>query len=205
MLKRNITRILLGALAATSVSCGDVVTSGKSPVYLVIDLLQAAAGGRETGDLAGTLLSDVQTLIIEPEPCSAEAPCPTVFNDVGSVTLRIASKDVTISSPTTNNEVTINRYRVTFRRSDGRNTPGVDVPHPFEGAVTGTVPASGQVTLGFELIRHTAKKEPPLVALISSRTIISTIADVTFFGQDRVGNDISVAGSILVEFGNFGD
>jgi len=28
---------------------------------------------------------------------------------------------------------------------------------------------------------------------------------VTFYGTDRVGNDISVTGSIQVDFGNFGD
>jgi hypothetical protein len=50
-----------------------------------------------------------------------------------------------------------------------------------------------------------AKQEAPLVQLVDSPTIISTIADITFYGQDRVGNEISVMGSISVDFGNFGD
>ena len=105
----------------------------------------------------------------------------------------------------TNNEVTITRYHVSYRRADGRNTQGVDVPYAFDGASTGTVPASGNITLGFELVRHVAKKEPPLIQLLTSSTIITTIADVTFYGQDRVGNEISVTGSLQIDFGNFGD
>ncbi len=65
----------------------------------------------------------------------------------------------TAPSPSPNNEVTINRYRVVFRRSDGRNTPGVDVPYGFDGAATGTIPSGGTLTLGFEIVRHVAKLE----------------------------------------------
>jgi hypothetical protein len=54
-------------------------------------------------------------------------------------------------------------------------------------------------------VRHAAKEESPLVQLQSSPTIITTIAEVTFYGTDRVGNDVSVTGSIQVDFGNFGD
>ena len=68
------------------------------------------------------------------------------------------------TSPTTNSEVTINRYHVNYRRADGRNTPGVDVPYAFDGAVTGTT-SGGQLELGFELVRHVAKMESPLVEL----------------------------------------
>jgi len=101
--------------------------------------------------------------------------------------------------------VTINRYRVTFRRSDGRNTPGVDVPFPFDSAVTFTIAPGSSVTQPFELVRHVAKKEAPLGALAFSPVIISTVADITFFGRDQAGNELSVTGSIGVQFGNFAD
>ena len=54
-------------------------------------------------------------------------------------------------------------------------------------------------------MRHTAKEESPLVQLKTNGVIISTIADVTFYGRDQVGNEISVTGSIRIDFGNFGD
>jgi hypothetical protein len=192
----------LALLAATS-ACGDVVREGRSPVYLVIDSLQAAQGNKPT-TLGSQLISDVITNIITPAPCTAATPCPTVYNDQGSVVFRLAPRDVGVA-PTTNNQVTITRYRVTYKRADGRNAPGVDVPYGFDGAITGTVPATGTARFGFELVRHVAKEESPLVQLIANPQIIAAIADVVFFGRDQVGNDISASGSISIQFGNFGD
>ena len=197
--------LAVGGLVAATTSCGDVVRQGLSPVYLVISQLQAAQGNRPT-QFGGILTSDVVTVVTTPTP---PCPCPTVFNDLGQVILRISPKDIgapgTTTTPSTNNEVTITRFHVSYRRADGRNTPGVDVPFAFDGAATGTVPAAGTLTLVFELVRHAAKEEAPLVQLINSATLITTIADVTFYGQDQVGNQISVTGSIQIDFGNFGD
>ena len=40
MIMRNVLRLIgLAGLVAASVSCGDVVRDGSSPVYLVIDSL----------------------------------------------------------------------------------------------------------------------------------------------------------------------
>jgi hypothetical protein len=202
---RNAIQVFgLAALVAASTSCGDVVRDGKSPVLLVIDSLTAAAGASTT--FGTNLFSDVQTIVTTGGVCSITNPCPTVFADNGRVALRIVPKDVVgLASPTTNNEVTITRYHVKYTRADGRNTQGVDVPYEFDGVVTVTVPVGQGASVGFELVRHTAKEEPPLVQLITSRTIITSLVEVTFYGKDRVGNDVSVTGSILVEFGNFGD
>jgi len=206
---RNATRLLLlAALVAASVSCGDVVRQGSSPVYLVIDLLQGIRGGPTAGTASSTLISDVITNITSPLPCAPATPCPTIFGDSGTVTLRAPLKDIggaTALAPTTNNEVTINRIRVEYTRADGRNTQGVDVPFAFDGAVTGTIPASGTLTLGFELVRNVAKQESPLAQLRTSPNFIASIAKVTFYGVDRTGNAVSVTGQIQIEFGNFGD
>ena len=53
------------------------------------------------------------------------------------------------------------------------------------------------------LVRAQAKLEKPLVTLVGIRggaLIISTIADVTFFGKDQTGRDATVTGSISVNF-----
>ena len=206
---RNAIRFLgLAALMATSVSCGDVVRQGSSPVYLVIDLLQGSRGGVTVGAPSGFLLSDVITNVTSPAPCAPATPCPTIFDDSGTVTLRAPLKDIGATaalSPTSNNEVTINRVHIDYVRADGRNTPGVDVPHAIDGAVTGTITANGTLALGFELVRHTAKEEAPLVQLRSSSNFITVIAKVTFYGTDRTGNALSVTGQIQIDFGNFGD
>ena len=204
---RKATRLIgLAALIAASVSCGDVVRQGSSPVFLVIDLLQGIKGGTGAATPASTLFSDVITNVTAPAPCSPANVCPTIFADGGTVTLRAPLKDQGVGlAPTTNNEVTISRVHIEFTRADGRNTQGIDVPFAFDSAVTGTVPAGGTLTLGFEMVRHVAKEESPLAQLRTSANFISSIAKVTFYGVDRVGNQIQVTGQLQVEFGNFGD
>jgi hypothetical protein len=183
-------------LAGLTAGCGDVVRQDRSSVLLVVDALGGASGASgSVGDIAGTLQSDVVTVV---------DGNPTVYSDSGSVTLRAIMKNPLVG-PSAVNAVTINRYRVTYRRSDGRNTPGVDVPYPFDSAVTFTVAAGGRATQGFELVRHVAKLESPLMALRNNPVIISTVADVSFFGRDQAGNDVSVSGSFGVQFGNFAD
>ena len=108
-------------------------------------------------------------------------------------------------SPTSNNQVTINRYHVEFRRADGRNVEGFDVPRSFDGAVTVAVPANGSASVAFELVRHLAKSESPLVQLVTNANEIATIAIITFYGTDAVGNVVSAAGQMTVNFSNFGD
>jgi len=193
----------LAAAIAVSTSCGDVVRDSRAPAFVLIDSLLGVPGGPTVGTAGSILHSDVLTLITTPAPCSPAAPCPTIFSDPGTVALRLAMKNYLVS-PSFNNEVTITRYHVSYRRADGRNTQGVDVPWAFDGAATGTIPATGDLTIGFELVRAVAKAEAPLRQLVDSPTILSVIADVTFYGKDRVGNDASVSGSITIEFANYG-
>jgi len=170
------------AVAATA-SCGDVIRSSRSPVMLAINSL--------TANGSSTLLSDVMT-------------GGTVFDDQGEVALTVLMKDVSVS-PTTNNRVTVNRYRVEYQRADGHNIPGVDVPHSFDGVATLGIEAGARGTLSFELVRHTAKLESPLIQLRSNVTVINTIVNVTFFGTDQVGNDVSATGSMLINFADLAD
>ena len=189
------------ALLTVSVSCGDVVRQGRSPVYLVVDQLTATPGGLgSSGVKVHVLQSDVA--VNSPAPCSTSTPC--IYNDGGEVELRALRKDVSATAPTSNSEVTINRYHVSYRRADGRNTPGVDVPYGFDGAATGTT-VDGTLKLTFEMVRHVAKLESPLIELGTNAAVITTIAEVTFYGRDQVGNDVSVSGSMQVDFGNFAD
>lgn len=184
---------VLAAAAAATAGCSDILRQDRSPVTLVIDRLEAASGAAgATLTFTGTLQSDVVT-------------DGGIVNDSGRVTMRLIMKDV-LASPSAVNAVTINRYRVAFRRSDGRNTAGVDVPQPFESAVTFTVAPGTAVAHSFELIRHLAKEEPPLRALATNTAVtIATIADVTFYGRDQAGNELSATGSIGVIFGDFAD
>jgi hypothetical protein len=101
--------------------------------------------------------------------------------------------------------VTFTRYRVTYQRADGRNTPSVDVPAPFDSAVTFSAAPGTPGQVGFDLVRNVAKQEAPLIGLVSNQDLITTIATVTFYGQDHAGHDVAASGKIGITFGNFGD
>jgi hypothetical protein len=192
----SLAAMILATLAMTS--CGDVVRTGRAPVMLVMNSL---TGGTPPESV---VLSDVIVNVTTPDPCAPATPCPTAFNDPGTASVMVVMKDVTVT-PTTNNSVTITRYHVSYSRADGRNTPGQDVPFPIDGASTTTIAAGETGSVAFELVRHTAKRESPLVELQANRNHISSTATVTFFGTDQVGNDISATGSIQIDFANFGD
>jgi hypothetical protein len=198
-IQRLVTRLLgVIAIAALTASCGDVTRQGTGSSYLILQELQAASGA-EPGAFSGTLNSDVITVVQN---------VPTIFNDVARARFSLAMKDPGSAggptSPTPANWITLNRYHVRYFRADGRNTPGVDVPSAFDGAFTGTV-GDTDLTVGFELVRHIAKEQAPLAALAKNPTIIATICEVTFYGQDQTGREVSVVGQLLINFGNFGD
>jgi hypothetical protein len=177
-------------------SCSDTVRQGRSPAYLIVEQLEAASGADQE-DFSNELSSDVATN-------------GTRFEDLGRATFSLALKNIgspaQSTAPTVNNFITVTRYHVEFRRTDGRNTPGVDVPYAFDGAGTITVGDSA-TTLGFVLVRAQSKFEPPLSNLVGlgGSVLISTIADVTFFGKDQTGNDVAATGSISVNFADWGD
>jgi hypothetical protein len=191
---------VVAALAAAAASCGEFAREGNSSQVMRVQSITATSGS--TGDSGTFLQSDVATVVDD---------VTTTFNDTASAVIALLPKNPTNPvAPTAINSVTIYRYRVEFKRTDGRNTPGIDVPQPVEGALTATVAAgsgtgAGTATVGFDLIRHTAKQEAPLRALRNSFVLITTIAEVTFFGRDQAGNDLSATGALNVTFGDFGD
>jgi len=196
-----------GCLAILTAGCGQYVRQGSSPVQVVITAL-AAASGATPGTFGGTLDSDVITVVHRTQG-GQQVDVLTIFNDLGQVTMKLNLKDPgspgAVVGPSLINEVTFTRYRVTYRRADGRNTPGVDVPFPFDSAATFTVPANGSVTASFEIVRHNAKEEAPLAALQFNPVTITTLTEVSFFGRDQAGHEVMATGTIGIIFGNFGD
>lgn len=187
-----------------SLSCGSLVTQGRSASYVILDSLAAASGARPD-EFGNTLASDVLTLV-KRIVAGQEQRIPTIFADTGRATVRLGLKDVTATGPTTNNEITLTRYRVVYVRSDGRNREGIDVPYAVDGAITHTV-VDDPTTFTFTLVRAQAKEEPPLIALRNGGGAIniSTIAEVTFWGRDQTGREVVITGRISVNFADWGD
>ena len=192
---------VVAALLMPAVSCTSQQNTGTSPAYLIINNLTAARGD-EPDEMSGDLASDVLS-------------SGGVFADPGAVFMELALKDPgsgnAPAKPTSMNFITVTRYRVEFIRADGRNTPGVDVPFPFEGAVTFNVNDEDGGGATFTLVRVQAKLESPLMALrkVNGSTppggaiAISTIARITFYGTDQAGRAVSVTGQIGVNFADW--
>ncbi len=166
-------------------SCNELAETDRAASFLVITQL---TGGTDADTV---FQSDVQ------------ADNGAVFEDQGTVSARLALKDPGLSgsptTPTSANWITINRYRVAYVRTDGGA-----VPVPFEGAMTFTV-TGGDASASFVLVRLSAKLEPPLINLRSGggSIVISTDAEVTFFGRDQTGNETTATGRIDVNFADW--
>ncbi len=208
----HVVRYATGALAVavsvlSAASCADLARTGSGPSFLVMESVTGARGGSTASTFTSSLLSDVQTLV-DVTVGGVTVKSPTIFNDLGQATVSAAMKNaLSTTAPSAINSITINRYRVRFRRTDGQNREGVDVPFGFDGGTTATIQIGSSAAINFDLVRHQSKSEPPLRNLINGGGLrfISVIAEVTFYGHDQAGNDISVSGTIDVQFGDFGD
>ena len=202
MSTKPITFALLTALSMAAAGCG-VAEQGRAPVVIRIDSLEGASGGATTGTFGGYLHSDVQNVITV-----NNVQTPTRFSDVGRVTMTLVLRDPgspgVANTPSELNAVTISHYRVVYRRTDGRNQQGVDVPFAFDSGMTITVSPTGQGLQTFDLVRVSAKFEAPLAALVVNGQALDVIADITFFGKDMHNNDVAVTGSIGITFANYG-
>lgn len=177
-------------------SCAAVGRNGEASSYLIVESLQASSGAKPSA-FGGSLSSDVLTVV---------DGTPTVFEDLARASFRLAMKDPAITAPATTNYITLRGYRVTFSRADGRNTPGVDVPYAFDGAVTATV-GETVTAVSMVLVRAQAKREAPLRALVGGggAVAISTFADIVFYGADQAGRDVTATARISVTFADWGD
>jgi len=186
---------LLAALAVTtllaSACANDLVSASRSSTILVIERIGAVAGGSPDDPIDTFLNSDISVIL----------------PDIGRVTTRLAFKSPGTSenpaSPTSANWVTITSYRVVYRRSDGRNEEGVDVPYRFEGGMTMTTSDIGSAE--FTLVRAQAKLEEPLILLRDGggAVAISVVAEITFYGHDQTGAEVSADGTIGINFKDF--
>jgi hypothetical protein len=188
---------LVLAAAMTLPGCTEVQKQGLAASYLIVDSMQAAPGAEPT-KLGGSLASDVFNKKLG------------IVADGGQIQLRLALRDPgTLTSPlepSSTNTITVNRYHVRYIRSDGHNVQGVDVPFEFDGASTVSVGSAG-ATLTLTLVRVQAKVEAPLSALANNggAQMISTIAEVTLYGTDQAGREVSVVATISVNFADWAD
>ena len=199
--------LILLAFMLVSYACTQVEEdAGRTGSLLVVESVQGIIG--QDDEESTPLLSDT---------CDNPAGTPQdpdlcgVFND--NAEINFANQFLQIGpgaglgGPTFLNDIVVNRYRVDYIRPNGRNTPGVDVPFGIDGTMNMRVPSDGTATVAIIVVRHQAKKEPPLsnLDIEPGENVLTANAQMKFFGQDLAGRTASAIGFLEIHFANFGE
>lgn len=193
--------LVLAALLAVTACTPDYGEDGEAPVMLRIIGMSAVAGGAGTG--GALLLSDVR-----------EDDGVGVFNDDVTLTVQNLTKNQRVDGVTLTRlqDVIVERFEVRYIRSDGRDVEGVDVPFAISGAVTAVIPVNGPgAPVSFVVVRHQAKREPPLANMQAAGAILSggartmtVFAVITVYGKTIAGQAVkSNEAHLEIGFGDF--
>lgn len=173
-------------------SCNSVENITQSSTILVVESL---SGKDLNGDSSSDLWSDVVTN-------------GTVYNDNVEATIMAKLLNPYGEDATYYQDAIIDQIDVSFRRPDGKNVEGVDVPYSFSQKLNVRVEINSTSTFSFVVIRQVAKLESPLRDLKegANEGVLELIADITFYAKDVAGNRITpVTASITVWCANFAD
>ncbi|MBD3414454.1 MAG: hypothetical protein GF421_08500 [Candidatus Aminicenantes bacterium] len=103
------------------------------------------------------------------------------------------------------NNVVLDRYVVTYTRTDGNNVEGVDVPYSFEGALSTEIPVGSEQSISIVIVRAAAKLEPPLIDLRDGTgdVVLTVNAKIDFYGHDLANRSVQATGNITIYFANY--
>jgi hypothetical protein len=166
-----------------------------------------------TADYAKVGNAPVQLIIasLTPNPMDSDVAISNggVCPDIAKVVAANRAKNLNVTVPQVPQAILVNRYEVSYYRSDGRANQGVDVPYSISGALATSIDAatSGGVTIPIEVVRRQAKLEPPLLQLApgGQALIVTMFAKITLYGQTIAGETVSATGSMQIDMANFGD
>ncbi len=196
MKKTKIISMLMAVLAVAFAltACNPIENETRSASMLVVV------------NLFGTDLEGNDSNFLESDVLYQTTETTTIYADHGIGRLGAQLLDpLSITGPSHLNAITVDRYLVSYTRSDGRNVPGVDVPYPFEGQLSATIGVGQTLDVSLTLVRAAAKMEPPLVNLHEGRDVgvLTVHAQVDFFGRDQVGHAVKATGYLTIYFANY--
>jgi hypothetical protein len=183
----------------TFFSCNPIENDSRSPSLLVV---QEILGTDADGNEANFLQSDV--IIQDPDDPTKS----TIKSDSATVSFKASLLEpASVNGASQYNDITVTRYVVSYMRSDGKNTEGVDVPYSFEGYLTSYIAIGSTVSVSFVIVREVAKNEPPLVELAfgTQEGVLETTARVDFYGHDQANREVKATGYISIFFANYTD
>lgn len=178
---RNLKVLTIAALAAiASLSCSGELTDNAAPVEFVV-----------------THTSTVSVLDIAPNndpECNA---------DLGTIQMRVIPKNTSVGGNLV--QVRVNRYRVSYRRTDG----GTVVPAMFVRAIDTLVGVGQTAPASFSLFELGALSQAPFVSLLPQnggrdpetlRPFIRLEVILEVYGETLAGDNVYDSTTIPLEF-----
>ncbi len=210
--------ILFAIIAAVciflAIGCGQAEDENQAPTTLRITNIAGGDYIDDSGKLTTNCTENTGGLLTA-YVIGDQTTVGYNYDTLGRVTFQLMLNAESADFEGNWGSVILDTYRVSYRRTDGRATPGLDVPYPFDGACNVYIqsPEAGgdpeEVILNWVLfVRGTAKDEPPLSWLHNQDdgedTFISEII-LDFWGKDLMGNSVHVCGKNLIEFRSIGE
>jgi len=193
--KTTVAFLILAVLTSllALVACNPLEDNSKSSTFILVESMMGK-------DSKGTAASFLQSDVV--------ASTGTIFADIASATVRASMLDpAPILKPSGYSDVVLDRYVVSYSRSDGRSRQGIDVPYSFEGSLTQVIKVGATATFSFVIVREVAKMEPPLITLVkgTGEGVIEMTARVDFYGHDLTNNKVMATGYLTIFFANYTD
>ncbi|MGD8328614.1 MAG: hypothetical protein PVJ49_04205 [Acidobacteriota bacterium] len=191
---------LLVPLAALVVGCsatGDVDNTDNNVILNIEDMQLVSDPFGDVLTIGGVILDD------------------TISVDFSAVLKAPITTNPTVTQPDLQS-IALDRYEVTFTRTDG----GTSVPAGFQRGIAGLVrltePQAEEVVVltvsNIVIVPSTTKSQPPISYLISpgietgtNFTNIQVNARIEFFGHTLAGDPVSVVGNLGINLANYGD
>ncbi len=198
MKRTNITFKIMAILplAFALIACNPIENETTSSSLLIVDSI---VGQSLEGDEGQYLESDV---LFEDE----DKGITTIYADPAVASLTASLLDpISVTGPSQYNSISVEKYRVSYSRTDGRASEGVDVPYSHEGVMTVLINVGTTRDISFTIVRAAAKAEPPLVEMAEGRDtgILTCLAKVEFFGKDQAGRSVKATGYLTIHFANY--
>jgi hypothetical protein len=184
--------LALAVLAAAA--CNAVENGTTSNTQLIIESLTGL-------DLKGL---DSQFCRSDVLVTNSDTGTSTIVADIGKASLSSQPLDPNpILANTFYLDIQLEKISVSYTRADGHNTPGSDVPLPFEAGLSGTIRVGTMTAISFTLVREAAKEEAPLLRLQGTGDVIEVTATIIFYGKDLSGRAVMATGYLPITFADY--
>jgi hypothetical protein len=179
-------------------ACNKVENHSRSASSLIIEEILGQ-------DIAGNQVNFLQSDVLHVDATTGSS---TVVADTAAASLRAQTLDpAPILGTSQYNDIMLDRYTVSYTRTDGKNSPGVDVPYPFEGSVSVLISSGTSSSVSIVVVREVAKLEPPLSRLVDTgaEVVLQTTAKIDFYGHDLANNEVHATGYLPIFFANYAE